>query len=400
MGQFPIDFAEIKNKTSILNEVLLHIPASAVSQRNNKKYMCCCWHHTEDTPSLMINTNSNTYHCFACGFTGTVIDIRCHFAGLNPKSGVDVFRAIEMILSDHEGKAVQLSEKAFNQTAPRAVEVKKHYFNPEQADIFGAFNRLVRSEGEAKRFALQRGWIETNNPYPLGLGKSFGPAKNESALEFPKLIQTEQTAEAFGLEEKFRSQGTFLVDMKKRLTPNAEKVWQTAISAGKTQIKSAPRWTAIPHYHDWLPWEFDDRDCGREISRTLLITEGPGDGLRVENELIRAGVENDYHVCAIDSASSLKTQNFVNIVKNNNVRSFFSGWDNVVFLLDNDRAGLAVRESAVSLLEELKPMGTVSFLPAPRISESVKDISDYFDAGGSVAELNHAIRKSETLMFR
>lgn len=393
-----LDFQQIKSSTPILQEVQRHVPASDIFRQKTQKHLTFCWLHQDDTPSMMINSDTNTYRCFGCAATGTVIDVRCHFAGLNPKNGVDVFRAVELILSD-AGTPVPSAE--FSKAPQREAEVKRHYFNVESANTMGAHLRLINStKSEAFQFASKRGWIEPNNPYPIGLGKSFGPSQHEMVLDFPKYVQTEQTALAFGVLDKFQAKnGRLLVDMKKRLTPTAEMLWKTAIKEGNTKVRSVPRWTAVPNYHDWIPYEFDDRDCGTKFSRTLFITEGPGDGLRLENELIRKGIEYDFHVASIDTAASLKSQNFIRVVKENNVRSFFSGWDRIVFFLDNDEAGMKVQINALELFEELRPLGTVQFLATPKISEKVNDLSDYFDQGANIFDLLDTVEKQQSYMF-
>ncbi|HRH46898.1 MAG TPA: toprim domain-containing protein, partial [Pyrinomonadaceae bacterium] len=87
------------------------------------------------------------------------------------------------------------------------------------------------------------------------------------------------------------------------------------------------------------------------------------------------------------------------VVKENNVRSFFSGWDRIVFFLDNDEAGMKVQINALELFEELRPLGTVQFLAAPKISEKVNDLSDYFDQGANIFDLLDTVEKQQSYMF-
>lgn len=401
-----IDFHQLKTEAAILPELLRHIPASEIKRSSKReKYYVCCWIHSEETPSMCINTDTNTYHCFGCGASGSVLDVRIAFMGLNPKSGIDVVKAAQSLLQDiGSGRTSAVAgtedfEKL--KTSKKSFEgVKRRYFQAQPEFIQRSHKRLLGSAPAVRDYAERRGWLIPESRYPIGAGYSFGPAENELVLEFPKIIQTGQTASCFGFEKQWEEwNGKYVIDLKKRLTPRAEILWQEGIRAGKVSehIKKPPRWTAIPDYHDWVPWEFDSRNA--RVADVLCITEGPGDGLRLENELIRNGVEYNFHVTAIDSASSLKSQNFVRVISEKKMQSFFDGFKEIWFFFDNDQAGNEAVLAARDLLGDLKPKGTAKFVSLPRIVGSIKDLSDYFDNEGCVLDLFDEIEKTDKLTF-
>lgn len=397
-----IDFNSLKRQTAILSELLRWVSSNDVKRSTKPdKFYTRCWLHSEETASMCINKDTNTYHCFGCGASGTVLDIRIHFMGLNPKSGVDVVKAAKAILED-AGTPVQMPAEFDKLKVNKSnfQEAKKRYYKADAQMIMRSHEQLLKGNSLAYDFGMERGWILPENPYPIGIGYSYGPSYNEKVLEFPKLIQTEQTAVAFGLEKQWKEwNGKLALDMKKRLTPKAERLWEAAISSGKVSphIRKAPRWTAIPEYHDWIPWEFDGRTS--QTAKVLCITEGPGDGIRLENELIRNGVEYNFHVTAIDSASTLKSQNFTRVIKEGKANSFFDGFEEICFFFDKDNAGNLCKEAAIDLLSDLRPKGKVRFMNLPDIAEGVKDINDYFDNEGCVNDLLDAYEKTDALTF-
>lgn len=397
-----INFYDLKRKTDILPELLRWIPSGEIKKSSKcDKYYCLCWLHTEDTPSMCINTDTNTFHCYGCGSSGSVLDVRLHFMGLNPSSGIDLVKAAKAILADAGNLPARVEDfEPLKVVKTNFQNTKRRYYVANAERIENSHRRLIESSFSAKDYASRRGWLEKRNPYPIGVGSSYGPGANYAALEFPKLIQTRQTAISFGFEKEWDSWGgSFCLDLKKRLTPEAEKAWDEGIKRGETSehIKKPPRWSAIPEYHDWVPWEFDSRSA--RTADILCVTEGPGDGLRLENELIRNGVEYNYHVASVDSASVLRSQNFTRVLMEKKTINFFDNFKEIVFFFDLDRAGLQAEESAYDLLEKLRPKGRVKFARIPRIGETVKDLSDYFDNEGCVADLLFHLDRTDQVTF-
>lgn len=402
----PLDFNYIKTGESILTEIRRHFSSADIKKGSKAdKYYVCCWLHNEDSPSMCINNDTNSYHCFGCGKSGGRLDIRIHFMGLNPGSGVDVVKAAQALLADMSpsGKNKKPDTEEFEKlkTSKSSFQnVKKRYYRAQPEYIQRSHERLVRSNGELKEYATRRGWLIPENNYPIGMGYSFGPSANEFVLEFPKIIQTLQTAIAFGLEKEWvKWNGKYAVDLKKRLSPRAEQLWWKAINEGQVSghIRKPPRWTGVPEYHDWIPWEFDQRNS--ETADVLCVTEGPGDGLRFVNELIRNGMEYNFHVTGIDCSGSIKSQNFVRVLKENKTVNFFDNYKEIWFFYDGDTAGDEAIIAARELLAELKPMGLVKFVKPPKLTEEVTDLCDYFDNEGCVADLLDHIDKTDNIKF-
>ncbi|MFL0091309.1 CHC2 zinc finger domain-containing protein [Tenacibaculum maritimum] len=57
----------------IKEELFINVVLGHYNIAINKNKHCKCPFHKDDTPSLRIYPDTNTYHCFGCGKTGDVI---------------------------------------------------------------------------------------------------------------------------------------------------------------------------------------------------------------------------------------------------------------------------------------------------------------------------------------
>lgn len=71
-------FKDTVRKTTYMD--LAHVKSTPIEDLydgdykvNGKKLMGLCPFHDEDTPSFVIYTETNTFHCFGCGESGDVI---------------------------------------------------------------------------------------------------------------------------------------------------------------------------------------------------------------------------------------------------------------------------------------------------------------------------------------
>lgn len=74
--------AEIKNRLSLQNVVIFY------TGQEPKKNKICCPFHNEKTPSFSLFPN-NTYYCFGCGESGTVIDFVMKLFNLDFKGATE-----------------------------------------------------------------------------------------------------------------------------------------------------------------------------------------------------------------------------------------------------------------------------------------------------------------------
>ncbi len=58
-------------------------------KRKGAELVCCCPVHEEKTPSFSITPSKNLFHCFGCGFAGSVIDLVAKLDGISPKEAIE-----------------------------------------------------------------------------------------------------------------------------------------------------------------------------------------------------------------------------------------------------------------------------------------------------------------------
>ena len=58
---------------------ILHLIKNHKSKRANNNYAFLCPFHSEQTPSFVINGNTNSYFCFSCGKEGQTNNTERYF---------------------------------------------------------------------------------------------------------------------------------------------------------------------------------------------------------------------------------------------------------------------------------------------------------------------------------
>lgn len=381
----------------------------------------CCPFHFEDTPSCHI-FDDRRYTCFGCGAKGTIIDF---VLKLKPELG-DSPSAAAFYLIDTQGSgrredyqttkpfssprklssAPPVSGKLPVAPAVHRLKIDREKtlaFAPEKIMSIGDQLFTLPFE-EAREYAEKRGWLKapslTGN-YPLGAmaaGESPSFLAQDPALAFPKLIQTRRTAELFGLEKEFEENNRLLcVGIKKRLLPRTSEKWATIFSKGGKKSKPV-RWMATSGFVTEIPFEFD----ANEDAEILVITEGPGDGLRLFNEAnadaeIRASWGAKWHIIAVDSCH-IWTENSiprraVTWGSQNFSVSLFDGFSHVVILLDGDESGRNGVKNIVELVRRQNSSAAIRDVVLP----GSQDINDFFDAGNTMQDLAKLLRATPVI---
>ena len=95
-----------------------------------------CPFHAEKTPSCQIYEDSNTFHCFACGKSGSVIDLVAHFENTEPK------------------QACQMLAKEFGiaENTPKSSKVREHVYTSENGSEIARKDIYKKADGN--KFAV------------------------------------------------------------------------------------------------------------------------------------------------------------------------------------------------------------------------------------------------------
>lgn len=171
------DYELLKKKINIVDEV------SEVVQlkRNGKVLKGCCPFHDDKTPSFTIYPSTNSYNCFGCNASGTVIDFVMAIENLTPGDAL-----------------VKLAEKyklTIQGVNPETVKRKKEIVAKEREKATNYYKQVT----EAQSYVLGRG-ITKEVAKKFGLGYN----KENHSLTIP-IMNT--YSEIVGMAERFLAEG-------------------------------------------------------------------------------------------------------------------------------------------------------------------------------------------------
>jgi len=170
--------AEIKQTVSLLR---LIEAAGYKLKKHGCDHAICCPFHDDKTPSLIISRESNLFHCFGCGASGSVIDWVMKSQGVS-------FRHACAILQDSPALAAST-------TAPVKKSTVKSLDNPLTAEdgtallrqVVDYYHDTLKNTPEAMTYLEQRGLANRDliNTFKLGYAnRTLGyrlPNKNRKA---------------------------------------------------------------------------------------------------------------------------------------------------------------------------------------------------------------------------
>lgn len=405
-----IDFRKVKEDFSLVS--FCEKEGFSVKRNGSRVHVVCCPFHNEDTPSCQIYDKCR-FTCFGCGAKGDVLDFVLR---LNPHLKDSPAAAAIYLIGGDPSSYISSSTRNSPRQAPvgePAARRMKRKTEEERIVQFVGQNQLMSIGDQifypqfsgSYRFADRRGWLRTPigiSNYMIGAmmaGEKRGPGEKRSFLEsepaiaFPKLIQTRRTAEVFGLENEFEKNGRILcTGIKKRLLPSTIEKWQSYGTA------NPPKWLAQSGFITEIPWEFD----ANEDAEVLVITEGPGDGLRLFNEAnytneLKSRYGNKWHITAADTARIWNVNSMprrpMSFGSQNYSVSFFDGFRHIVLLLDGDEPG---RKGATDISELIRLQNPDAVIWNVVIGEN-RDVCDFFDGGGTMTQLGELIKASPRL---
>lgn len=136
----------VKQQVNIVDEISEHVQL----KRNGKVLKGLCPFHSENTPSLVVYPQTQSYHCFGCEAAGTVIDFVMQIEGF--KTPIDAATKLankyNILLSGIDHEAIKRKKEQINKNREIA---KGYYSQRQQAEEY------VLSRGISKETALKFG---------------------------------------------------------------------------------------------------------------------------------------------------------------------------------------------------------------------------------------------------
>lgn len=154
---------------SVIEQVRLRADISTVVgdyttlQKVGSRLRCCCPFHNEKTPSFIINTNTNSWHCFgACSEGGDAIEF------IRRKEGVSFLEAVRLLankfhipIEEIEDKRTEEQKQATLKKEAMLIvyqQVQKYYSQQIYKDTPAAKQALAYAESRwGKEFCRERG---------------------------------------------------------------------------------------------------------------------------------------------------------------------------------------------------------------------------------------------------
>ncbi|HEC94282.1 MAG TPA: DNA primase [Candidatus Kaiserbacteria bacterium] len=310
---------EIKEKLSVLDVVQPYVKM----MRSGKYWKGHSPFNKEKTPSFFVSPDRGTYYCFSSGQGGDM------FTFIEKMEGVD-FRGALKILADKAGVSIQAYDGGID-----------HSFTERLRDAHARagqfFVRTFTKETPAWKYALSRGLSEeTISAWGIG----YAPDQWRALLE-------ELTTAGFSQKELLQSglvkeadgkPGTFYDRFRNRLVfPIRDSAGRTVGFIGRALSESEPaKYLNSPETELFKKSEvLFGIDKAKDSIRTrgyVLLVEGQMDVVHCH----QAGFTN-----AIAISGTALSSAHITLMKRYA--------DNVVFMLDSDRAGLAATARAAKL---------------------------------------------------
>ena len=178
----------VKSRVDICQLVVDLCPETVLKSAGPHRKKCCCMFHADDTPSLMLDTATNRYHCFGCGKSGDVISF------VMDCQGTDFVEAVRSLLDMYcpDVNSRDLFDK------PSTAEEEERYHQQETMYIYNGYaQEFFRSQYEAdtEDAAACRRYAEKTNDSPDGrwnkefcrsFGLGYSPIRGNKFLQFAK----------------------------------------------------------------------------------------------------------------------------------------------------------------------------------------------------------------------
>ncbi len=310
---------EIKEKLSIIDVVQPYVKMA----RSGKYWKGCSPFNKEKTPSFFVSQDRGTYYCFSSGQGGDM------FTFIEKMEGVD-FKGALKILADKAGVRI----KAYDGGVDRSFIEKLRDANARAGQLFA--NSLTK-ETSAWKYAIERGLSEDTL---IAWGIGYAPDQWRTLLE--DLTKTgfsqKELLQSGLIKETDGKPGTFYDRFRNRLMfPIRDSAGRTVGFIGRTLSEDEPaKYLNSPETQLFKKSEIlFGIDRAKDAMRTrgyVLLVEGQMDVVHCH----QAGFTNTVAISGTALSSS-----HIALMKRYT--------DNVVFMLDSDRAGLAATARAAKL---------------------------------------------------
>lgn len=352
---------EIKEKLSVLDVVQSYVKV----ERSGKYWKGRSPFNKEKTPSFFVSPDRGTYYCFSSGQGGDM------FTFIEKMEGVD-FRGALKILAEKAG--VRIRSHTNDVDHSRIERMRDAHTTAGQF-----FSRAMSQDTPAWKYAIERGLSEeTIEAWGIGYAKDEWRALigelTTAGFSQKELLQSGLIKEADG------KPGTFYDRFRNRLVfPIHDSAGRTVGFIGRALSNEDPaKYLNSPETELFKKSEvLFGIDRAKEAIRTrgyALIVEGQMDVLHCH----QAGFTN-----AIAISGTALSSSHISLMKRYT--------DNIVFMLDSDRAGLAATARAAKLALSsgihvkavMLPNGED---PADILSGGTQDFSKYLVNAQSIIE--------------
>jgi hypothetical protein len=376
-----------------------------------------CPFHEDQSPSLSVKQRGGVElfkcHAGSCGEAGSVLD----FVWLRHPDLRNNAAATLAYLTQLTGRSIAALTDVPASRGARPLATERHEaggteierarFKPVSLVEVAGRHRQLR-EGvaydDARRYAARRGWLYEDGdiygaqPFPVGVGRWYKGWLSQFAVPaFPKLIRTRRTAFVLGREKEFDENRELCIGLKLRLTPRVLDEYRRMRIDHNPGVPVADlepsRYWCLPGYAVTPPGEID----ANEDAEVLLITEGPGDGVRLYHEAhltpeSASNIGNRWHVTYAENAGTWTPAS----LERRTMRvplgggkfdlqpvSFFDGYRLIVLLFDADEGGRDAARMAEWLAHRQAPATPVKNVALPEGC----DLGEFFDRGSHIRDL-------------
>lgn len=202
----------ILDKTDIVEIISAHIPLKKAGQN----FKACCPFHEEKTPSFVVSSGKQIYHCFGCGAGGNAISF------LMKHEKMDFIESIKM-LADKTG--VPLPRFALGEKRENTLAAKLFNANNLAADLYRE-NISKSANKVARAYFVNRGITEeTAKLFRLGFAEdswqgliNYCKARGASADILEKAGLILGSAQGSNSYDRFRNRAMFpIFDIRNRV---------------------------------------------------------------------------------------------------------------------------------------------------------------------------------------
>lgn len=320
---------QIKERLSIEEIVSSYIKLDKVGVN----FKARCPFHNEKTASFFVSPDRGSYYCFGCGAKGDIFTFIEEFEGLD-------FKGALKILAEKAG----INLVGFNKE--KESEKERLYRVMEEATVF--FEKNLEESKEALSYLKERGLVEkTIKDFRIGFIKndwrllySYLKVKGFSDKEIELAGLAKKTEK--GMYDRFRARIIFpIADSSGRIIAFSGRIFEPCLPEGRDDGKSAKYLNSpeTPIFNkSSILFGIDKAKDAIRKNNFSIVVEGQFDLILSH----QAGYKNTVATSGTALTDTDKSKD--DVINNLGMISRLS--ENIVFVFDSDKAGLAASERA------------------------------------------------------